>query len=361
VVFDSPRDWALVLGVLLGIALVFGIGVILLEQPTRVGRFTRARPWSVLVLALSIVAILASVIAQGDPVVASRPVVPKSTEARRASLAEVLELVAESNKIRSVPSDLVPPVSEAVTEPASNAGWSALGTRCFAVESQATVPSCTYGDRNGTRTVVLYGDSHAAMWFHAIDDIATRAGWRLIVLSKAACLAAPLPTHYPTVLGDWVACDEWHRFAVQRINRIDPDVLIVTQSESETPQGIPYTPVQWRRGVEQLLRHITAQGVSTIILGDIPPSRGPECLARYDDVRGCSERPSPTYNNAERLAAAQEKARYINVTPWFCASKCSPVIGDYDVYFDAAHVAVGYSVFLEGVLAQKLDLSKFGS
>jgi hypothetical protein len=36
------------------------------------------------------------------------------------------------------------------------------------------------------------------------------------------------------------------------------------------------------------------------------------------------------------------------------------VIGHYDVYLVGNHVAEGYSVFLEGVLAQKLNLPSFG-
>ena len=49
----------------------------------------------------------------------------------------------------------------------------------------------------------------------ACDAIAKRAHWRLVVLTKPACLAAPLPTQAPGLRGDWVACDRWHRFADQ--------------------------------------------------------------------------------------------------------------------------------------------------
>jgi hypothetical protein len=62
------------------------------------------------------------------------------------------------------------------------------------------------------------------------------------------------------------------------------------------------------------------------------------------------------YVRAERQAAASAGDRYIDVIPWFCAKKCSPVIGRYDVYFDQSHVSSGYARFLEGVLAQKIDV-----
>jgi hypothetical protein len=59
---------------------------------------------------------------------------------------------------------------------------------------------------------------------------------------------------------------------------------------------------------------------------------------------------------AEKQAAAAVGARYIDVTPWFCAQRCSAVIGKYDVYFNYSHVAIGYTDFLAGVLAQAIDL-----
>jgi hypothetical protein len=354
-VLNSPGTQAVVLAVLLGIVVVLGVGVIVLEQPSRANRFSRARRWSVAVLGISIVAILGAVLVQGEP---SSVATSGTGPSKIVPLATVLREVKASNRIRTVPANLMPPVSEAVQGGLSNIGFPRLSTGCFASELQSTVPACVFGDRNGTHILVLYGDSHAAMWFQALDDIATRAGWRLVILSKAACPAAPLPTHYPTALGDWPACDQWHRYAINRINRLDPDLLIVTQSMSQTPEGVDYTPTQWQHGLEQLLKRVDAPATQKLVLGDIPPARGPNCLAQYvDDVQGCSEHPSPSYNNAERLA---EKARYVNVTPWFCATKCSAIIGDYDVYYDPSHVAVGYSRFLEGVLSQRIDLPHLG-
>ena len=214
--------------------------------------------------------------------------------------------------------------------------------------------------------MVLYGDSHAAMWFRAFDDIATRAHWKLVILSKGACPAAPLPTHPPGGTGDWVACDQWHRFAVDRINQLDPTLLIITQNETPTPDSRSYSPAQWQSGLEELLNEVTAPKTVKVVLGNIPPIGGPGCLVRHiDDVQACARPPHPylrfVYEQAEKLATEAVGARYIDVTPWFCAKRCSSVIGDYDVYFNSTHVAVGYTRFLEGVLGDALDLQRAGS
>ncbi|WP_281032988.1 SGNH hydrolase domain-containing protein, partial [Mesorhizobium sp. M6A.T.Ce.TU.016.01.1.1] len=46
---------------------------------------------------------------------------------------------------------------------------------------------CQLGDPQGTRTIVVAGDSHAAQWIPAIDKIARDRKWKLVTFTKAAC------------------------------------------------------------------------------------------------------------------------------------------------------------------------------
>ncbi len=328
----------------------------MLESPNRVDRFRRTRWWSVIALIACCAGVVSVVVGQATPGLPDAKGNP-SPSFQPTSLSAVLRMVAASNRITTLPEDLVPPVSVAVATQLSNLGFPPTNTGCVPGYAQGTVPACLFGDRSGSRSMLLYGDSHAGMWFRALDEIARRTHWRLILLFKPACLAGLLPTHAPNVLGQWTACDRWHRFALNRINRIDPDLLIVTQSLSQTPQGVVYTPKQWQSGLEELLQR--AKAAKLVVLGDIPLARGPGCLAQYGDAQACSPPARSTltpYERAERRAGSAVGAHYVNVTPWFCAAKCSPVIGSYNVYFDPSHVAVGYSRFLEGVLSQALGL-----
>jgi hypothetical protein len=75
--------------------------------------------------------------------------------------------------------------------------------------------------------MVLYGDSHA------FNDIAIRAGWKFVLLSKPHCPVDMLPIANPRGFGppggEWIACDEWRRNSINRIDRIDPDLVVVSQ------------------------------------------------------------------------------------------------------------------------------------
>jgi peptidoglycan/LPS O-acetylase OafA/YrhL len=273
-----------------------------------------------------------------------------------ASLQDVLGLVAASNGVQTIPTNLVPSLSQAVLQPLTNLGDPPLN--CYQVVSSAAVPGCTFGDRSGRFTVVLFGDSHAGMWFPDIERIANQAHWRLVVLIGHNCAVSWYPMPVPGPFGGGNYCNRFHQFAIGEINRIDPNLLIVAQAIDPT-----ITSKQWREGLEQTLKKVTAPKTAKLVIGNEPFVGGPNCLAKHtNDVQACSVPPINSltpYRDAEKEAAAANHASYINVTPWFCARTCSSVIGNYDAYFNTEHIAIGYQYFLEGVLGQAIDLPRF--
>ena len=329
----------------------FGLFAFAFAQPERRQNRRRLRITTGC-FATAVAATLALSVLQWNPQVASVSV----ARPQGATLAQVLALVKASNKIENVPADLEPPVAVAVTKPLSNWGASRAGS-CGAQLDESTVPACVFGDTRASRTAVLYGDSHAQMWFDAIDDLAIRDGWKLVLLSKGACAASPIVGFLAaSTAGGARACKAWHPYALKRINALDPDLLIVTQEVYAQPDGAQYTNSQWRRALAKLLREVHAK--RTVVLGNIPLSFGPSCLER-STVTGCStQRNAPAYRFtvAEQAAAQASGDQYVRTTPWFCAARCSPIIGHFNVYFDEAHVGLGYTEYLEGVLGQALGL-----
>ncbi len=240
-------DWSVFLAVLLGLTVAIGVVVLLLEQPIRVERFGRTRILMVASLGLSTLAIFGIVIGE-DRSSANTP--SMALPSTGVSLDNVLRVVATSDQIRTIPANLIPPLSQVTT--ASNLGFPPTNTGCtYRSYEQSTVPPCIFGDRSGAHT-----------WFSrrlpCRNVVPSVRRHRLpgplapILMFKPACPAAPLPTHPPIGAGStadvWVACSSWHRFAINRINQTDPDLLIVTQNLNVTPQGTPYTPARGRGG-----------------------------------------------------------------------------------------------------------------
>ena len=286
---------------------------------------------------------------------ANRPLVPLHT---------VLSVVAASGHIRTLPSNLVPSVRDLLWHPSSNLGFPPSASGCTPSMSQSTVPSCVFGDRRASRTIVLYGDSHAGMWFQAIDDIAIRSRWKLVILFKEGCPASFVSVpEYADAIGDWTACDQWHTFAEDRIRQIAPAVVIVSEtSKYRDPAGVRYTTGQWQQSVRHLFSQIARPKTVKIVIGspDVPRAGGQRCLDQHrHDIQVCSGPPDQVYalfNNAEQSAAARTGARFIDVNPWLCTKTCSFVVGHYETYLDLDHLTVGYTLFLEGVLTKALAL-----
>jgi len=272
-----------------------------------------------------------------------------------ASLASVENLVASSSKIRSLPTNLDPPLGVSVL------GWQ-WNSSCLAQASQTSVPPCLVGDPYGTRTMVVVGDSHTAMWFDTIDAIAKKSHWRLWSLAKDACPDPELPFILNQIGSEYAACDSWHKFVIKRINELDPDLVIVSEEARAAPDNVLYSDSQWMDGLDAFFRAITAPRAKFVVLGNIPelPQTGPNCIARHtNDVQACSATVAAAennYNQAEAEAVESLGGRYIDVTPWFCSKVCTAVIGQYDVYFDHFHLMGPYALHLEGVLAQALQL-----
>ena len=334
----------------------------LVENPVRHARALARRRW--LPIGLGIVLIATSLVVASVALAAHNaahnaatgPIVPLSH-------SELNGLVRLAPFIQTMPPDLTPPLDQV------QANWGGPGPPCWAADSQTSIPTCEFGDPNGTKTLAIYGDSHAEMWFKAIDRIALAARWRVIFLGKGSCAAVDLPFRNPAGLGAangvFQQCDEWHQFALGRMRSMRPDLIVVSQSDSLKPDGSLYSPVRWEAAMISLIRTLPVPPDRVIILGNIPRlvHGGPECLSlNRNSVQKCSSPNAPdvvVHNSAERRAAQKVGARYIDTVPWFCSSICTDVIGHFLPYWNTYHVTADFSIALSGVLADSIDLASY--
>jgi peptidoglycan/LPS O-acetylase OafA/YrhL len=350
------------------LSLVAAIGTFLLvENPIRHAKLFRRSRWASIVLGagltvFTLIVLTVQIADHGGSGATTEAPATSAGSSSPASAEVVRRLVTAAVKIHRVPADITPSVGSAYFDYGIPDTWPG----CSAAYSQTQAPSCTFGDPQGTHTLVLYGDSHAVMWARAVNDIAIRARWKFVLLAKGGCPIASLPYLVPTDAsaggGEWAACDQWHKNEIARINRIDPELLLVTEATHDSPSGALYTPAEWQRGLEHTLNLVTSPNTMKVVLGNIPylPQPGPTCLARHpDDVQACSgpsDLSRTSYDQAEKRAAAATGTRYIDVASWFCSTACTPIIGHYEVYVDGFHITNTYARFLEGVLAQALNM-----
>jgi hypothetical protein len=316
---------------------------------------------------LALVTVLLAIPTPANP--AAQPVgvspVPTST---------VLRLVAAAARITTLPKGLTPSLEDAArdggdllaqTQPGCYPGWT----------QQASVPACVWGDRAGSHTLVLLGDSHARMWLPAFDAIGKRLHWKVVLLAKSNC-----PPPY-TDFYNWVtrsaypACDRWHSYTIGRINHTNPDLVVMSGSDEHPANGQnkPVTRADWAAALLKTLRMITSPKTTKVILGPTPqlgkvpyPTMSAvECLAAHEeDVQACSSRRATMlpylYGDTDRAVAKQAGVQYIDVFPWFCSSVCTAVIGNMVVYGRANHVTATYATYLSGALQAALQPAMAG-
>lgn len=337
-------------------------------------RIARQLSWGGLLALCSL-----TLVACGKTAASAQAATPPTTSAASVpvavSPAQVASMVSAAAQIKTLPSNIVPALSNAALDQGTFVAQQVVGdvggkqVSCNPTWNQVQVPSCVWGDPNGSHTVVLMGDSHAAQWITAFDQIGKRLHWKIVLLTKSACGAPDISFYNYANKGAYPACDQWHTYAINRINQLDPAAVVLSSDVVYPLNGKHQliTAATWTAGMVKTLNAITAPGVQKIVLSDVPSLGNPysgevaaNCLALHpQNVQACS---TPTaiatragLRQANQLGAQQGGAAYIDVTPWFCSSTCTAVVGNTLVYADSGHITTQYASFVSGALQAALQ------
>lgn len=218
---------------------------------------------------------------------------------------------------------------------------------CDPMFDGVAVVECVGGDQAGSKTAVLLGDSHAGQWFSALHDILRQRGWKLIVMTKSACAIVDEDFFYPRLGRTYTECRVWRERAVQRIQALKPELLIVANSENYT-----LTQPQWQTGLRRLLPVLADASGQLVVLRDTPlPGFTPaHCLARQEwnprfTLRDCTFDParglSPSILDAyQAVANSRADIHILDMTPEICSeSPCQVRTGTLVKYRDSNHLS----------------------
>lgn len=249
---------------------------------------------------------------------------------------------------------------------------------CHQSVRKEAVPGCVYGDPNGTRKVVVFGDSHAAQWFPAFEHIAREKGWKLISLTKSACPSVWVTPYRPELGRRYDECERWRAHAAQRIAQERPDLVVLANSSDhvqikqrdavagKTSRGIEGE--QWLEGMRDTLARLRQSAGAVVILRDTPfPGFDvPTCLSKAawrgeNALAACSfDRQHALNGNVfeieRRAAQGLDKVFVVDLSDLLCSgSTCQPLLSGRLAYRDDHHLTVGASSGLASALLQRLD------
>ena len=215
---------------------------------------------------------------------------------------------------------------------------------------------CEYGDTTSAFTVALYGDSHAAQWFPALQQVATDNGWRLLVITKMGCTSIDVITYNSLVGPTYPGCRPWREKAMQMMVDQKVNVVFVASSnrlqDPDTRQ--PFRDAIWAAGYDALVQQFKDRSIAPVLMTDTPyPGTDiPICLSKsVKKVTNCVKATAEALN-AGRMqtvvdAAVRNGVQYLDVRNWVCdPDNCPVIVGNILVYRDSHHLTTNYVRFL---------------
>jgi peptidoglycan/LPS O-acetylase OafA/YrhL len=280
--------------------------------------------------------------------------------------AQVQTAVARSAHSTSVPSNLDPALSQAGAEKDA-----LLFHGCLREPFESGQPECSMGDTDSPTTVALVGDSHAAMWTPAFQQIAAQRNWRLEMLAKGACPLLDLPISNPLhrLVERLEHCGEWRAQIVARLEAEHPQLIVLSlwrgYGSDESLSGYQAYAPAWIERMTRMVQQLRATGAQVLVLGPIPDPHFvvPVCLSGYlDDVAACTPARSTAVNeagiSAEAAAVTAGGGQYADTTDLFCtAERCPVIVGNTLVYLDENHLTLEYSRILAPAIGALADLT----
>lgn len=274
-----------------------------------------------------------------------------------ALVDDTCDPVTRSGSLLPTPAEALHDVSDIYTVASGKPDCRASGPEYDVVE-------CRFGVQNPEVSVALLGNSHAAQWLPALEEIAERRGWGITTFVASTCAATATTQD---VASDPVnrACQEWGDEVVDRIVAGGFDLVVTSNYLSGPAQGRTWetSGPAYEKGYADVIRRILAGGTKVLGIRDTPGLgySVPRCLAEStDDYRPCG-RARRAAEPADPFVAAVEqvgdgRAQSIDVNDGICRPRrCPAAIGGVTVYSDHHHLTATYVETMWPMLDQAVE------
>jgi hypothetical protein len=260
-------------------------------------------------------------------------------------LAVLAQAVADGEQNDPLPAATAPTVAHALRDHVN------LG-RCSAFRRLRSA-ICNYGDPNGTKTVVVFANSHSAMWVPALAVAAKADHWKLYPVVKESCGYDTYTDVVPGLNAE-NQCSSWYDWAKTVIAGLHPNVLVMGSYTFTT---------YWALGEREVISQLRPLTKRFILLSDSPWIPAPSgCFLHLNATQGtCLRHESPLRIAAEAKTHAIARVmhvQYLDITPLLCdARRCPSVIDGIIPTADGSHVTPQYSAFVAPALDEGINLT----
>jgi peptidoglycan/LPS O-acetylase OafA/YrhL len=259
---------------------------------------------------------------------------------RPSSPSAVVQAVAAVHKAARLPAPLTP---SALSLPSSE--YRVPGG-CVADLVATSSKVCSLGDTSSSKSLVVFGDSHAMMWLPAIIAFAQRERYVVRPVMKLGCSA-----HEWAGPDRTANCSAWYRWALGQVHTLRPALLVIGTHYNVMPaEGeVEYTGPNSIISVSALANAVRSSAHKIAVIGD-PPGEEQEpgdCLvSSHATMKRCSyvEVPGQPKVTDGMEEATKSFGVFLDTTPWFCYhGVCPMVVGHTVLYFSRSHITQQYA------------------
>jgi hypothetical protein len=302
--------------------------------------------------------------AAAPPAAAPAATADPGSTAAPVPLSPVAQAVADSAKVRKLPT-VNPPLATL-----RKAGSPANYDGCQVDYRDTVSPPCRYGDTSASRTVVLFGDSHASQWLPALAAAGKAHHFAVVVLTKSGC-PFPAMTVYQLSLGRaFTECDTWRKAALRRLAALHPAMVVMSSTAygvtlSSSPNDQAGVEKAWTTGFSTTVAAVRKDTGKLVLVGDAPVEGADpgQCLASHSsDITACSNATdnalTSDHDALQRKLAKAAHLPYVDVVDWFCTTAVCPMVVDGLVtHFDQWHVSAVYAASLTKPFASAIGVA----
>ena len=325
-------------------------------------------------LLIPVLVVTTLILATGDYAHADELTADK-TSTKALTLTQLEGYISNSVKIGAAPNLMktTPPLQYEVSD-----GLTLSMTHpCYSDgKSLATNPAtqCVWGDKKATRSIFLFGDSQAASWLSAMNQIGKANDYKVYLLAEASCPPwEPSGTSNFTLSSGMTIdqCISVRSKEVQFANSIHPAVIVLAGDTNEISNGDwNTTPADYENEMAAVVASLRPSRSKIVLLSEVPqynvtttnPMTPTTCLTVHGkDVIPCLLSPQYVLESgiSQGLISASEKLHIplINILPLFCTSKLCPLTvttpaGTFLTHFDQYHMSKFYSKYISTALMQ---------
>ena len=216
-------------------------------------------------------------------------------------------------------------------------------------------PDCAFGQADSANAVVLFGDSHAAQWFSALDEAARRAQLRLHSWTKSDCPPVDASAWNPRTRSVYSQCNQWREDTLSRIEAMRPSLVVlaglvkrhpdIAAASARHPMAQNQAVQAWTDGLQGVIARLRRSGIAVVLIRDVPvPANGAlDCLYASKDFQSCGQ----TLAEATALPAIDKSAAQASqidlwdFTDSLCPDRHCPIFNERSgtvAYRDSNHL-----------------------